>query len=140
MKKKYGPSFQDKRDWVLFTKQMDGVKVKSADLLEQNTNFNKVRKLDLHGFSLNEANKEVKKFIIGSFNKGYKKLLIITGKGTRSKSHNNPYLSEKLSILQNSVPEYINSDEMLVDKITKISKASLKDGGAGAIYVFLKKS
>ena len=140
MKKKHGPSFQDKRDWMLFTKQMGSVKAKSADLLEQNTNLNKIRKLDLHGFSLNEANKEVKKFIIESFNKGYKKLLIITGKGTRSKSHNNPYLSEKLSILQNSVPEYINSDDMLVEKITKISKASLEDGGAGAIYVFLKKS
>ena len=140
MKKKHGPSFQDKRDWMLFTKQMGSVKAKSADLLEQNTNLNKIRKLDLHGFSLNEANKEVKKFIIESFNKGYKKLLIITGKGTRSKSHNNPYLSEKLSILQNSVPEYINSDDMLVEKIIKISKASLEDGGAGAIYVFLKKS
>jgi len=140
VKKKHGPSFQDKRDWMLFTKQMGSVKAKSADLLEQNTNLNKIRKLDLHGFSLNEANKEVKKFIIESFNKGYKKLLIITGKGTRSKSHNNPYLSEKLSILQNSVPEYINSDDMLVEKITKISKASLEDGGAGAIYVFLKKS
>ena len=85
-----------------------------------------------------EANKTVKKFIIESFNNGYKKLLIVTGKGGRSKSRANPYLSEKLSVLKYSVPEYINNDENLINKIRKISQADLKDGGEGAIYIFLK--
>ena len=124
---------------MLFTKQLDDVRPKKIDLLKKNTEINEVRKLDLHGFSLNEANKIVKKFIIESFNNGCKKLVVVTGKGSRSKSYDNPYISEKLSVLKYSVPEYINSDENLIDKISKISKADLNDGGEGAFYVFLKK-
>ena len=139
MKKKYVASSQDKKDWIAFTKQMDDVKIKESDLLEKHTEINKFQKLDLHGSSLIEANKIVRKFIIKSFNNGYKKLLIVTGKGSRSKSHENPYVSEKLSVLKYSVPEYINNNENLINKISKISKADLKDGGEGAIYIFFKK-
>ena len=138
MKKKYSATYKDKKDWIAFTKQMGNISVKESDLLEENIEINKIRKLDLHGYSLIKANKIVKKFIIKSFNSGYKKLLVVTGKGLRSKSHDNPYLSEKLSVLKYAVPEYIKSDENLNDKISRISKASLKDGGEGAIYIFLK--
>ena len=62
----------------------------------------------------------------------------MTGKGSRSKSYDNPYLSEKLSVLKYAVPECINNDENLINKISKISQADLKDGGEGAIYIFLK--
>ena len=140
VKKKYVASSQDKKDWIAFTKQMDDVKIKESDLLEKHTEINKFQKLDLHGSSLIEANKIVRKFIIKSFNNGYKKLLIVTGKGSRSKSHENPYISRKLSVLKYSVPEYINNNENLINKINKISKADLKDGGEGAIYIFLKKN
>ena len=125
---------------MLFTKQIGDISTKKADLLKQTTKTNKVRKLDLHGFSLVEANKIVKKFITDSFNNGYKKLLIVTGKGSRSKSHENPYLSEKLSVLRYSVPEYIKNDENLANKINSMSTADIKDGGEGAIYVFLKNN
>ena len=124
---------------MLFTKQIGDISPKKVDLLEQNTEIHKVRKLDLHGFSLIHANKIVKKFIIESFDRGCKKLLIVTGKGSRSKSYDNPYLSEKLSVLKYSVPEYIHNDENLINKISKISKADLKDGGEGAFYIFFKK-
>ena len=96
--------------------------------------------MDLHGTSLIEANKIVKKFIIESFNNGYKKLLVVTGKGLRSKSYDNPYISEKLSVLRYSVPEFIKNDENLINKISRISKAEIKDGGEGAIYIFLKNN
>ena len=140
VKKKNFISSKDKKDWVAFTKQMGSIKVKESDLLKENIEVNKVKKLDLHGFSLIEANKIVKNFIINSFNSGYKKLLIVTGKGLRSKSHNNPYLSEKLSVLRYSVPEYIKNDENLANKINSISIADIKDGGEGAIYIFLKNN
>ena len=140
MKKKYFATSKDKKEWIAFTKQMDGISVKEDDLLEQNTKKKKVRKLDLHGFSLSDANKIVKKFIIESFNNGYHKLLIVTGKGLRSKSHDNPYFSEKLGVLKYSVPEYIKNNENLTNKIRRISKADLKDGGAGAMYIFLKNT
>ena len=138
--KKNFVSSKDKKDWLAFTKQMGNIKAKESDLLKENIKLSEVKKLDLHGFSLIEANKIVKNFIINSFNSGYKKLLIVTGKGLRSKSHENPYLSEKLSVLRYSVPEYIKNDEDLSDKISRISTADIKDGGQGAIYIFLKSN
>ena len=140
MKKKHFVTSKDKKDWDVFTKKMGDISPKESDLLKKNIEINKVKKLDLHGFSLIEANKIVKKFIIESFNRGYKKLLVVTGKGLRSKSYYNPYLSEKLNVLKYSVPEYIKNDENLNNKISRISKADLKDGGEGAIYIFLKNN
>ena len=140
VKKKNSISSKDKKDWLAFTKQMGNIKAKESDLLKENIKLNEAKKLDLHGLSLIEANKVVKNFIINSFNSGYKKLLIVTGKGLRSKSHENPYLSEKLSVLRYSVPEYIKNDENLANKINSMSTADIKDGGEGAIYVFLKNN
>ena len=140
MKKKYSVPSKDKRDWTAFTKQIGGISPKESDLWVQNTKINKVRKLDLHGSSLIEANKIVEEFITESFNSGYKKLLIVTGKGLRSKSYYNPHVSDKLSVLRYSVPEFIRTDENLNSKIKRISKAEIKDGGDGAIYIFLKNN
>jgi len=140
VKKKYSVTSKDKKDWDVFTKQMGNISAKESDFLKENVQINKVKKLDLHGSSLVEANERVKNFIIESFNSGYKKLLVITGKGLRSKSSGNPYLSETLSTLKYAVPEYIRNDESLNKKITRISEADLKDGGTGAIYIFLKNN
>ena len=138
MKKKYVVLEQDKKDWIDFTKKTKNVSVKEIDLIKINNEEKKIRKLDLHGRTLSEANDIVKKFIIESFENGNKKILIITGKGSRSKSHDNPYVSEKMSVLKYSVPEFIKNDEILKDKILKISKADEKHGGEGAIYIFFK--
>ena len=140
MKKKYFTSSKDKKDWADFTKQMSNISVKESDFLEENQQKIKVRKLDLHGYSLDDANKVIKKFIIESFNKRYNKLLIVTGKGLRSKSYDNPYISKNLSVLKNSVPEYIKNDENLNSIISKITQADQKDGGEGAINIFLKNN
>ena len=140
VKKKYFASSKDKKDWTDFTKEMSNISVKESDFIEENEQKIKVRKLDLHGYSLDEANKVIKKFIIESFNERYKKLLIVTGKGLRSKSYNNPYISESLGILKNSIPEYIKNDESLNSIISKVVQASLKDGGEGAINIFLKNN
>ena len=140
MKKKHFVTPKDKKDWDVFTKQMGDISPKESDLLKENIEINKVKKLDLHGSSLIEANKIVKKFIIESFNNGYKKLLVVTGKGLGSKSYNNPYVSEKLNVLRYSVPEFIKNDENLNNKISRTSKAAIKDGGQGAIYIFLKNN
>ena len=140
MKKKYLATRKDKKDWDVFTKQMGSIGPKELDITKTNILKNKLRKLDLHGFSLIEANKKVKNFIIESFDLGYKKLLVVTGKGLRSKSYNDPYLSEKLSKLKYSIPDYIKNNENLSKKIIKISQADLKDGGDGAIYIFLKNN
>ena len=140
MKKKYSASSKDKKDWADFTKQVGNISVKEDDFLEENRQINKVRKLDLHGYSLDDANKAVKKFITESFDKGYNKLLVVTGKGLRSKSYDNPYISENLSVLKNSVPEYIKNNENLNSIISKIIQADQQDGGEGAINIFLKNN
>ena len=140
MKKKYPATPKDKKDWIAFTKHLEDVYDKETNIIKQNTIKDKILKLDLHGLSLNQANKIVKKFIIKSFEARYTKLLIITGKGLRSKVHKNPYLSQQMSVLKYSVPEFIKNDKDLFDKIRKISRADLKDGGEGAFYIFLKKS
>ena len=139
MKKKYTASFKDKKDWLNFTKQIDNIRPKEEDLLQKNTEINRVPKLDLHGFSLGESNEKVKKFIIKSYNSGYKKLIIVTGKGLRSKTFDNPFVSEQMSILKNSVPDYISNDGDLSNIVKNISKADMRDGGDGAIYISLKR-
>ncbi len=139
MKKKYSVTSKDIKDWEDFIQETKHLYDKDKNISETN-NEKKIRKLDLHGFSISEANKTVKKFIIESHEIGYKKLLIITGKGTRSKVSSNPYISERLNILKNSVPEFIKSNEILSHKIKQISKADQKDGGDGAFYILLKKN
>ena len=139
MKKKYPVTSKDKKDWITFTKRSEKIYNKDDAFVKQNTIISKTKRLDLHGLSLNQANKIVKKFIIESFEYGYKKLLIITGKGLRSKVHQNPYLSEQMNVLKHSVPKFIKNDEDLFEKIKRISIADLKDGGEGAFYIFLKK-
>ena len=140
MKKKYFASSKDKKDWADFTKQMSNISVKESDYLEENQQKIKVRKLDLHGYSLDDANKVIKKFIIESYDQNYEKLLIVTGKGSRSKSYDNPYISENLSVLKNSVPEYIKNDKNLNSLIKKIIQEDREDGGEGAINIFLKNN
>ncbi len=138
MKKKYTVSSKDKKDWIDFTQNIDDVQPKEDDLQKENPQINQLPKLDLHGYSLSESNVIVKKFITETFELGYKKLLIVTGKGSRSKSYDNPYVSEKLHVLKYSIPEFIKNDEDIKNKISNVSEADIRDGGEGAIYIFLK--
>tara|TARA_B100000686_G_scaffold346148_1_gene432117 strand:+ start:2283 stop:2723 length:441 start_codon:yes stop_codon:yes gene_type:complete len=139
VKKKYTPTIKDKKDWVDFTKNLKNIYDKDLNKIQGNIIKKKIKKLDLHGLTLVQANRAVKKFIIQCFEEGYKNLLIITGKGIRSKVQNNPYLSEKMSVLKYSVPEFLKSDKELLNKIKDIKTAEIKDGGEGAFYIFLKQ-
>ncbi len=138
MKKKYSVPQKDKKDWINFTKKMENIFVKEDNSFKENQERNKIRKLDLHGYSLEDANKIVKKFITEAFDNNYRKLLIVTGKGSRSKSYDNPYISKNLSVLKNAIPEYIKNDENLNSIINKVTQAERKDGGEGAINIYLK--
>ena len=138
MKKKNSASIEDEKDWATFTKELKNIYDKDSSLEERNKNNNKIRKIDLHGLSLNKANAIVENFINESFTTGYKKLIVVTGKGLRSQVYKDPYRSGKMSVLRYSVPEYIKNNENLSSKVSRIEKADLKDGGDGAIYIFLK--
>ena len=138
MKKKSSVPPKDKNDWIDFTKKPTYVYDKDSILINKHEKYGKIKKLDLHGFTLIEANKRVKEFIIKSHEEGASKLIIITGKGSRSKVHDDPYRSEKMNVLKNSIPEYIKGDEELKKKIDRISIANIEDGGEGAFYIFFK--
>jgi|TARA_B110000438_G_C15541796_1_gene533078 DNA-nicking Smr family endonuclease len=137
VKKKTFLSPKDKKDWLEFTKQPINLTDKDYIVEKQNI-IGETKKLDLHGFTLDQANKKVREFITESFQDGIRKIVVITGKGLRSKVENDPYRSKKMNILKNSIPEYIKNNIDLNNKISKISKADLKDGGEGALYIFLK--
>ena len=129
---------KDKKDWRKFTSSRDKVSNKDFKLNKKNIEENTKRIIDLHGFSLENANKIIEEFINNSYREGIKKVIVVTGKGTRSKTANNPYLSRDLSILKHSVPEFIKSNSSLMNKIKQISEANIEDGGSGAFYIYFK--
>ena len=129
---------KDKKDWKNFTSSRDKVPNKDFKLNKKNIEENTKRIIDLHGFSLENANKIIEEFINNSYQEGIKKIIVVTGKGTRSKTANNPYLSRDLSILKHSVPEFIKSNSSLMNKIKQISEANIEDGGSGAFYIYFK--
>tara|TARA_Y100000590_G_scaffold268149_1_gene301143 strand:- start:452 stop:889 length:438 start_codon:yes stop_codon:yes gene_type:complete len=140
VKKKILVSDKDKKDWLHYTKNLEGIYNKDLDTLSKNKQINSTKKIDLHGLSLERANAKVENFIKNCFKLGYRKLIIITGKGSRSKVYNDPYKSEKMSVLKFSVPDFIKNNPSLTNKINKITKANQKDGGDGAFYIFLKNN
>ena len=129
---------KDKKDWRKFTSSEDKVPNKDFKLNKKNIEENTKRIIDLHGFSLENGNKIIEEFINNSYQEGIKKVIVVTGKGTRSKTANNPYLSRDLSILKHSVPEFIKSNSSLMDKIKQIREANIEDGGSGAFYIYFK--
>ena len=129
---------KDKKDWKNFTSSRDKIPNKDFKINKKNIKENRERIIDLHGFSLENANKIVEGFINNSYQEGIKKVIVVTGKGTRSKTANNPYLSRDLSILKHSVPEFIKSNSNLMNKIKQISEANIEDGGSGAFYIYFK--
>ena len=133
------PTSEDLKTWKKFTLSKETIENKDRYLDQKETSIQKIRKIDLHGLSLDEANNKIEILIDKYFIEGVEKIIIITGKGLRSKTIDNPYVSKDLSILKNSVPDYINANLKIKNKIKSISKAKIKDGGEGAFYVFLKK-
>ena len=130
-------SDRDKKDWQNFLSKKD--KLPNKDLVQSNKKNYKSSEIDLHGFTLDEANNEIEKFILDSYDNGFNKLRIVTGKGLHSNNEKDPYVSKNLSILRYSVPEYIKSNNELMNLITEFKEANIQEGGEGAFYIFLKK-
>ena len=98
-----------------------------------------IRSLDLHGYSLDQANKTIQEFIYQAYRDKINKLIVVTGKGLHSKNEQDPYVSKDLGILKYSVPQFIKRDKSLMQIINRIEDAKIEDGGSGAFYIFLKK-
>ncbi len=130
---------KDKKDWKKFLESKETITNK--DLKEKNNQSPKNLKIiDLHGYSLEEANSVVCEFIEKSYEEGFKKLNIVTGKGNRSKNKEDPYKSKDLAILKYSVPDYIKNNSQLMKKIIKIDQDSINSPLKGSFDIFLKKN
>ena len=128
---------KDKQDWENFLNNKE--KIPNKDFVyKKSIRHEKIKKIDLHGYTIEEANKAIEKFIQKCFDDDVTKLIVITGKGLRSKNVKNPYLSKDLSILKYSVPEFIESNISLTRLIIETIDAKIEDGGSGAFYIYLK--
>ena len=131
-------SDKDKKDWHKFIISTE--KLPNKDFKPQrNKNLN-VRSIDLHGYTLDEANKTIEDFINKAFFENVNKLVVVTGKGLHSENEKDPYVSKELGILKYSVPEFITNNASLMKMINEITDAKIEDGGSGAIYIYLKKN
>ena len=131
-------SEKDKKDWENFISSDE--ELPDKDFKSPNQKFFKVKSIDLHGYTLEEANNAIEKFIHKSFREKINKLIVVTGKGLHSQNEKDPYVSKDLSILKYSVPEFIENNKSLMNIINEIKNASIEDGGSGAFYIFLKKN
>ena len=130
-------SDKDKQDWNNFINSKE-------KLPNKDTKFNKkkifeTRSIDLHGYTLDAANKTIEDFINKAFLENVNKIIVVTGKGIHSDNEKDPYVSKELGILKYSVPEFISNNISLMSMINEITDAKIEDGGAGAFYIFLKK-
>ena len=131
-------SDKDKKEWEDFLKSDE--KIFDKDNNHQNKEFFKTKSVDLHGYTLDQANKKIEEFIQHSYNEKINKIIVVTGKGLHSQNEKNPYVSKDLSILKHSVPNFIYNNRNLMKLITEIKDAEIKDGGSGAFYIYLKKN
>ena len=130
-------SEKDKKDWLNFLKSDEKLKNKDLDTNKNTSPNNKT--IDLHGFTLEEANKKIEKIINDAYEKDVSKVIVVTGKGIHSNVEKDPYVSKDLSILKFSVPDYIENNSELMKKIIEIKDADKEDGGSGAFYIYLKR-
>ena len=130
-------SDKDKKDWENFLSKSE--KLQDKDRIKEELKNIKTKHIDLHGFSLDEANKKIKNFIVECFDSHVSKIIVITGKGLHSNNESNPYISKELGILKHSVPEFIKNDHELTNLIVEIKEANIEDGGSGSFYIYLRK-
>ena len=132
-------SDKDKKDWENFINSSNSVEDKDKISNSKKNNQSNIS-IDLHGYTLDQANRKVSELIINSFEKGIRNLNIITGKGNRSSNQKDPYQSKDLSILKYSVPDYILNNTELMDKIIKIDHMSADETTSGSFNILLKKN
>ena len=130
-------SKKDKKDWETFLSSNE--KLPNKDLKSKKHSSIKTRSIDLHGHTLDDANKVINDFIENCYEEKVNKIIVVTGKGLHSKNEKDPYVSKDLSILKYSVPEFIKNNKDLMKKINEFKNADIKDGGQGAFYIYFKK-
>ena len=130
-------SEKDKKDWENFLSKKE--KLPNKDINFTKEKKTKIKNIDLHGYTLDEANKKIESFIKQSYIEKVNKLIVVTGKGLHSQNEKDPYVSKDLSILRYSVPHFIKNNNELMKIINDFDSATIEDGGSGAFYIYIKK-
>ena len=130
-------SEKDKKDWENFLSKKE--KLPNKDINFTKEKKIKIKNIDLHGYTLDEANKKIESFIKQSYIEKVNKLIVVTGKGLHSQNEKDPYVSKDLSILRYSVPHFIKNNNELMKIINDFDSATIEDGGSGAFYIYIKK-
>ena len=130
-------SEKDKKDWENFLSKKE--KLPNKDINFTKEKKLKIKNIDLHGYTLDEANKKIESFIKQSYIEKVNKLIVVTGKGLHSQNEKDPYVSKDLSILRYSVPHFIKNNNELMKMIKDFDSATIEDGGSGAFYIYIKK-
>ena len=130
-------SQKDKKDWENFLSKKE--KLPNKDINSSKEKKIKIKNIDLHGYTLDEANKKIESFIKQSYIEKVNKLIVVTGKGLHSQNEKDPYVSKDLSILRYSVPHFIKNNNELMKMINDFDSATIEDGGSGAFYIYIKK-
>ena len=138
MIKKKNLTQEDKNAWENYVKNPSDIYDKDKDLAIDKKRKERF-KFDLHGFSLESANKKIKELLQYCIENNYKELLIITGKGTHSTNDQDVFSSKDFGKLKYSIPDYIKSNDELRNFVISINNAKKKDGGEGALILKLKK-
>ncbi len=131
-------SDKDKKAWEKFIS--DDERLPNKDNKFKKKISLKTKSIDLHGYTLEEANRSIENFVTKSYENGINRLIVVTGKGLHSQNEKDPYVSKNLSILKYSVPEFISNNQSLMKMIQGMQNAKIEDGGGGAFYIFLKKN
>jgi len=132
-------SDQDKKDWKKFIDDNEKLENKDKEIQKNEKNFI-IKSIDLHGYTLDNANKTISEFINKCYLEGVENIKVITGKGSRSKNKEDPYLSTDLSILKYSIPNYIKNNSELMKKIKELGLDSVNDVSQGTFDILLKKN
>ena len=130
-------SDKDKKDWNSFVNSNEKLPDKDIKFKQKKTSI--IKSIDLHGYTLEQANRAIEEFINRAYSDNISTLVVVTGKGLHSDNEKDPYVSKDLGILKHSVPEFIKNNKEIMKKIIDIKEADIKDGGSGAFYINLKK-
>ena len=130
-------SEKDIKDWHEFIKKDE--KLENKDNIQYEKTTKRQVEIDLHGYTLEGANKKMSEYINECYENNISVINVITGKGLRSKNKENPYSSTDLGILKHSVPNYIKNNTELMNKIKFVDFDEEDKNNKGSFNIFLKK-
>jgi DNA-nicking Smr family endonuclease len=94
-------------------------------------------RIDLHGMTLDQAHPALTRFILTTYARGFRLVLVITGKGQQDDGHD--FLPRQRGVLKRQVPMWLRM-EPLNSAVLDVSEAHVRHGGGGAFYVYLRRS